>query len=123
MSDAATLKKTFEEMQKRFKPNTIDKDQTVYFSLGDGPGMKWTMWIGPSKCEIKEGKLGRMLRDATYTGQTPVFWGSLDAVAGPEEWTLHGLTNCGKGQPGQHAHVSHGASPARFRNVQVGFRQ
>jgi TldD protein len=73
--------------------------------------------------EIKDGKLGRMLRDATYTGQTPVFWGSLDAVAGPEEWVLHGLTNCGKGQPGQHAHVSHGTSPARFRNVQVGFKQ
>jgi TldD protein len=71
--------------------------------------------------EIKDGKLGRMLRDATYTGQTPVFWGSLDAVAGPEEWRMHGLTNCGKGQPGQHAHVSHGTSPARFRNVQVGF--
>ncbi len=72
--------------------------------------------------EIKDGKLGGMLRDATYTGQTPVFWGSLDAVAGPEEWVLHGLTNCGKGQPGQHAHVSHGASHARFRNVQVGFK-
>ena len=72
--------------------------------------------------EIKQGKLGRMLRDATYTGQTPVFWGSLDAVAGRDEWRLHGLTNCGKGQPGQHAHVSHGTSPARFRNVQVGFR-
>jgi TldD protein len=73
--------------------------------------------------EIKDGALGRMLRDATYTGQTPVFWGSLDAVAGAEEWRLHGLTNCGKGQPGQHAHVSHGTSPARFRNVQVGFAQ
>jgi TldD protein len=73
--------------------------------------------------EIKDGQLGRMLRDATYTGQTPVFWGSLDGVAGPEEWLLHGLTNCGKGQPGQHAHVSHGASPARFRDVQVGFKQ
>ncbi len=73
--------------------------------------------------EIKGGQLGRMLRDATYTGQTPVFWGSLDGVAGPDEWKLHGLTNCGKGQPGQHAHVSHGASPARFRNVQVGFKQ
>jgi TldD protein len=70
--------------------------------------------------EIKKGKLGRMLRDATYTGVTPVFWGSMDAVAGPDEWKLHGLTNCGKGQPGQHAHVSHGTSPARFRNVQVG---
>jgi TldD protein len=73
--------------------------------------------------EIEDGRLGRMLRDATYTGQTPVFWGSLDGVAGSGEWVLHGLTNCGKGQPGQHAHVSHGASPARFRNVQVGFKQ
>jgi TldD protein len=72
--------------------------------------------------EITGGKLGRMFRDATYTGITPVFWGSLDAIGGPEEWRLHGLTNCGKGQPGQGAHVSHGASPARFRDVQVGVR-
>ena len=40
----------------------------------------------------------------------------------PEEWRMHGLTNCGKGQPGQSAHVSHGTSPARFRNVRVGVR-
>ena len=32
--------------------------------------------------EIRDGKLGRMLRDATYTGITPVFWGSLDARSG-----------------------------------------
>ena len=70
--------------------------------------------------EIKRGKLGRMLRDATYTGITPQFWGSLDAVAGRDSWRLYGMTNCGKGQPGQSAHVSHGAAPARFRNVQVG---
>jgi TldD protein len=72
--------------------------------------------------EIKRGKLGRMLRDATYTGVTPVFWGGLDAVGGPEHWQLKGLTNCGKGQPGQDGHVSHGSSPARFRNVQIGVR-
>jgi TldD protein len=72
--------------------------------------------------EIKNGRLGRMLRDATYTGITPQFWGSLDAVAGRAAWRLYGLTNCGKGQPGQSAHVSHGAAPARFRNVQVGVR-
>lgn len=70
--------------------------------------------------EIRDGKLGRMLRDATYTGITPQFWGSLDAVAGPEAWRLYGLTNCGKGQPGQGAHVSHGAAPSRFRGVQIG---
>jgi TldD protein len=72
--------------------------------------------------EIKSGKLGKMLRDATYTGITPQFWGSLDAVAGRDSWRLYGLTNCGKGQPGQSAHVSHGAAPARFRNVQVGVK-
>jgi TldD protein len=72
--------------------------------------------------EIKGGERGRMLRDATYTGITPQFWGSLDAVAGRDSWRLYGLTNCGKGQPGQSAHVSHGAAPARFRGVQVGVR-
>jgi len=70
--------------------------------------------------EITGGRLGRLYRDATYTGSTPRFWGSLDAVAGPEAWRLNGLTNCGKGQPGQTAHVSHGAAPCRFRGVQVG---
>ena len=72
--------------------------------------------------EIKDGKLGRMLRDATYTGITPQFWGKLDAVGGHEAWRLYGLTNCGKGQPGQSAHVSHGAAPARFHEVQVGVK-
>jgi TldD protein len=72
--------------------------------------------------EIRRGKLGRMLRDATYTGVTPQFWASLDAVAGPEEWRMVGIVNCGKGQPGQTAHVSHGSSPSRFRNVRVGVR-
>ena len=72
--------------------------------------------------EIRNGRLGQLLRDATYTGVTPRFWGSLDAVAGREEWRLFGLTNCGKGQPGQSAHVSHGAAPARFRGVQFGVK-
>jgi TldD protein len=72
--------------------------------------------------EIKDGRRGRMLRDATYTGITPQFWGKLDAVAGRDAWRLYGLTNCGKGQPGQSAHVSHGAAPASFRDVQVGVK-
>jgi TldD protein len=72
--------------------------------------------------EVKGGKLGRMLRDPTYTGITPEFWGKLDAVAGADAWQMQGITNCGKGQPGQGAHVSHGASPARFRDVQVGVK-
>ena len=73
--------------------------------------------------EIKKGKLGRMLKDPRYTGITPVFWGSCDAVAGPDEWKVWGTPNCGKGQPGQTMRVGHGTSPARFRNVAVGVAQ
>ena len=70
--------------------------------------------------EIKGGRLGRLYRNASYAGIGPRFWGSLDAVCGPEEWRAWGLTNCGKGEPGQVMSVSHGAAPARFRDVQVG---
>jgi len=70
--------------------------------------------------EIKNGRLGRMLRNATYTGMTPAFWGGCDAICGADHWRVWGTPNCGKGQPGQVAHTGHGAAPARFRNVQVG---
>jgi len=70
--------------------------------------------------EIRDGALGSMLKNPTYTGITPQFWGSLDAVAGKKEWHLWGLPNCGKGEPPQTAHVGHGAAPGRFRNVRVG---
>ena len=70
--------------------------------------------------EIKNGKLGRMLRNPTYTGITPQFWNSCDAIANSKHWKMYGTPNCGKGQPGQIAHTGHGAAPARFQNVRVG---
>ncbi|MCI0397770.1 MAG: TldD/PmbA family protein [Chloroflexi bacterium] len=70
--------------------------------------------------EIKNGQLGRMLRNCTYTGITPEFWNSCDAVCNQDHWVMWGTPNCGKGQPGQLAHTGHGAAPARFRNVHVG---
>ena len=70
--------------------------------------------------EIKNGKLGDLLKNATYTGITPQFWGSCDAVGNRDHWIVWGTPNCGKGQPEQVAHTGHGAAPARFRNVQVG---
>jgi len=70
--------------------------------------------------EIKNGKLGDLVKNPTYTGITPQFWGSCDAVANSDHWVVWGTPNCGKGQPEQVAHTGHGASPARFRNVQVG---
>jgi TldD protein len=70
--------------------------------------------------EIKHGKRGRLLRNPTYTGITPEFWNSCDAVCNGKYWTMWGTPNCGKGQPGQVMHTGHGAAPARFRNIQVG---
>ncbi len=70
--------------------------------------------------EIKGGKLGALLKNPTYTGITPNFWGSCDAVGNRDHWVVWGTPNCGKGQPEQVAHTGHGAAPARFRDVQVG---
>jgi TldD protein len=70
--------------------------------------------------EINGGKLGRMLKNATYTGITPQFWASCDAVCDRQHWVMLGTPSCGKGQPNQMAHTGHGAAPARFRNVRVG---
>jgi TldD protein len=69
---------------------------------------------------IKDGRLTELYRNPNYTGITTEFWGSMDALACREDWVLWGTPNCGKGQPGQVARTGHGASPARFRNVQVG---
>ena len=70
--------------------------------------------------EIKNGKIGRVFKNPTYQGITPQFWGSCDAICDEDSWILWGVASCGKGQPGQVAEMSHGASPTRFRGVTVG---
>jgi TldD protein len=70
--------------------------------------------------EIKKGKRGRLLKNCTYTGITPEFWGKCDAVCDASHWEIWGTPNCGKGQPSQTMRTAQGAAPARFRNVQVG---
>ena len=84
-------------------------DRRLNFQFGDQAG-----WL------IRNGKRTQLVKNPTYTGITPKFWGSCDAICGPDEWTLWGLPNCGKGEPMQLGHVGHGAAPARFRGVKVG---
>jgi TldD protein len=110
----------------KLKDLIADTDEGIYF----GTNKSWSIddkrlnfQFGTEIAwEIKDGKLGRMFKNATYTGITPEFWNSCDAICGREEWKIWGLPNCGKGQPGQSAHVAHGAAPARFRKVRVGVR-
>jgi TldD protein len=70
--------------------------------------------------EIKNGKLGKIYKNPVYTGITPQFWNSCDAVCNKNHWHVWGVPNCGKGEPMQVIHVAHGTAPARFRNVKVG---
>lgn len=71
--------------------------------------------------QIKNGRFtGQIYKNPTYTGMTPEFWNSCDAICNLKSWHLWGIPNCGKGQPGQSAHVGHGVSPARFTNIQIG---
>lgn len=70
--------------------------------------------------EIKDGRVGRMLKNCTYSGQTLPFWASCDAVADRESWRVYGIPSCNKGEPLQVAHIGHGTVPARFRDVKVG---
>ena len=68
---------------------------------------------------IKNGSKENMVKNPTYMGVTPEFWGSCDAVS-KDDWMMWGLPNCGKGVPGQVMYVGHGCGTARFRKVRVG---
>ncbi len=82
---------------------------------------RWQFQFGAEAAwEIRDGRLGRLLRNPSYAGVTPEFWGSMDAVCSASEWRLASVVNCGKGEPGQVARVSHGSAPARFRGVEMG---
>jgi TldD protein len=70
---------------------------------------------------IKDGVLtDELIRRPSYAGRTPEFWAGLDALGDATSWRCGGTPSCGKGQPLQIAHVSHGSPVARFRNVRVG---
>ena len=68
---------------------------------------------------IRDGALVGQVRDAAYQATTTDFWGSMEAVGGPDTWMLGGAFNCGKAQPGQVASVSHGAPTSLFRDVRI----
>lgn len=68
---------------------------------------------------IRNGKLDGMFKDVAYQGNSVAFWNSCDGLGGAPAYELGGAFNCGKGQPGQAAPVSHGAVPARFRQANI----
>jgi len=69
--------------------------------------------------EIKEGKVTGMLEDVAYQIRTPEFWNACDGICDERDYRLGGSFFDGKGQPSQSSAVSHGASTARFRGINV----
>jgi TldD protein len=76
-------------------------------------------FTGQRAFRIKDGKLAGQVKDFAYQATTTDFWGSMEAVGGSETYVLGGAFNCGKGQPGQAAPVSHGCPAALFRAVRI----
>jgi len=68
---------------------------------------------------IIDGRLAGQVKDFAYQATTTDFWGSMEAVGGPQTYLLCGAFNCGKGQPGQVAPVGHGAPVALFRGINI----
>ena len=57
-------------------------------------------FTGQQFWKIENGRLAGQLRDVAYQATTTDFWGSMEAVGGPQTYVLGGAFNCGKGQPG-----------------------
>jgi TldD protein len=76
-------------------------------------------FTGQQFWRVRGGRVEGMVRDAAYQSNTRQFWQSLRRVGGPETYVLGGAENCGKGQPGQVAPVSHGAPACLFDQVRV----
>jgi len=68
---------------------------------------------------IEGGQLAGQLKDVAYQATTTDFWGAMEAVGGASTWVLGGAFNCGKGQPGQVAPVSHGCPSVLVRDVNI----
>ena len=74
---------------------------------------------GQTAWQIKAGRITGLLKDVAYQASTPEFWAACDAVCDETEYYVGGSFFDGKGQPSQSNAVSHGCSPARFKQINV----
>lgn len=95
-----------------------------YYIVGD---KSWSIdmqrynfqFTGQRWYQIRNGKLAGMVKNGAYQATTTDFWRSMVGIGGPQTYVLGGAVNCGKGQPGQAAAVSHGCPAALFSQVNV----
>jgi TldD protein len=76
-------------------------------------------FTGQKFFRIRHGRLAGQVKDVAYQSRTTDFWNALAMVGGASTYVLGGAFNCGKGQPGQIAPVTHGCPAALFRQINV----
>jgi TldD protein len=76
-------------------------------------------FTGQKFFRIRGGKIVGQVKDVAYQSRTTEFWNAMDGVGGPGTYVLGGAFNCGKGQPGQIAPVTHGCPAALFRQINI----
>jgi len=76
-------------------------------------------FTGQKFFRIRNGRLAGQVKDVAYQSRTTDFWNAMDGVGGPSTYVLGGAFNCGKGQPGQIAPVTHGCPAALFRQITI----
>ena len=69
--------------------------------------------------EIKDGKIGGLLKDVAYQANTQEFWNACSAICDEKDYRTGGSFFDGKGQPSQVSAVSHGCSTTMFKGVNV----
>lgn len=69
---------------------------------------------------VEHGEITGLIKKPSYTGITPKFWNSINAICHEKEFKIYGTPNCGKGEPGQTMYTGHGSPPARFEHVRIG---
>ncbi|CAN5883034.1 TldD/PmbA family protein [soil metagenome] len=74
---------------------------------------------GQAFYEIRDGRVGAMLKDVAYQIRTPEFWQAMDLLGGQSTYGGGGSFGDGKGQPAQSNAVSHACPPTRHRDITV----
>ncbi len=68
---------------------------------------------------IENGRLTSVVRNPNYRGISKTFWNSLKKVGDRSTFRVHGVPNCGKGEPNQVMRVGHATPAALFAGVEV----
>jgi TldD protein len=97
--------RSLEEMMEDVKDGVLVGNQSI--PSIDSRRYRWQI-NAYDGWEIKNGELGRRLKNLALIGNTREYLGSIYRMGGPATFKLHPIPNCGKGDPMQIQRVTNG---------------